>query len=222
MAVKALPVHQGFDESIVGALKFPIWKIAVLWNDVTFYMDHQVSALEDQLEHDFWDKPQNPISILHQTQRASRRLVIYRDQLKSMMTDFAHGVRGIPPEDLGIDMVDLQYKLDVLIRRADKVVQTLLASIAAGEGAKASSLNAIALWFAPLSLAISLVSIDGNSPFGGKKYWAMAAIAVPLLLAVIAIANTSDKLMDALSRHRKGRALIKLFKPEMHLRHGAT
>ena len=216
-AVKALPPDQNFDGSIIGALNASMSRIVDLWNAATFHMDHQISALEDQLEHDFWDKPQNPISILHQAQRASRRLTVYHDQLGSMRIDLAYGVGGTIPEDLAIDIKDAQDKLDLLIRRADKVVRALLASIAIGEGAKASSLTAIALWFAPLSLSISLVSIDGRSELGGKKYWIMASIAVPLLLLVIAVANTSDRLMDALGRRRRGRALIKLFKPELKL-----
>lgn len=219
-AVKALPIGQEFDESIIGALHASMSKIAALWNAVAFHMDHQVSALEDQLEHDFWDKPQNPISILYQTQRASRRLTVYRDQLRSMRTDFAYDNQGTLQEDLATDTRDIQDNLELLNHRADKVVQALLASIAIGEGAKASSLTAIALWFAPLSLSISLVSIDGNTKLGGKKYWIMAAIAVPLLLVVIAVANTSDRLMDALGSRRRGRALIKLFKPEMKLGRG--
>ena len=221
-AVKALPLNQRFDKSIICALHASTSKIVALWNDVAFYMDHQISALEDQLEHDFWDKPQNPISVLHQSQRASRRLTIYRDQLGSMRTDLTYSAQGVLPEDLAVDTTDVQDKLNVLICRADKVIQALLASIAIGESAKASSLTALALWFAPLSLSISLVSIDGNSEFGGKKYWIMASIAVPLLFLVIAVANTSDQLMDALGRRRRGRALIKLFKPDMILRrHGA-
>ena len=216
-AVKALPPDQNFDGSIIGALNASMSRIVDLWNAVTFHMDHQISALEDQLEHDFWDKPQKPISILHQAQRTSRWLTVYHDQLGSMRIDLAYGVGGTIPEDLAIDIKDAQDKLDLLIRRADKVVQSLLASIAIGEGAKASSLTAIALWFAPLSLSISLVSIDGSSKLGGKKYWIMACIAVPLLLLVIAVANTSDTLMDALGRRRRGRALIKLFKPELRL-----
>lgn len=221
-AVKALPLDQKFDGSIISALQASMWKIVALWNAVAFHMDHQVSALEDQLEHDFWDKPQNPVSILHQTQRASRRLKMYRGQLGSMRTDLVYEAGRAFPEDLITDAKDIEEKLEVLIQRADKAVQGLLASIAISEGVKASSLTAIALWFAPLSLSISLVSIDGSTKFGGKKYWIMASIAVPLVLLVMALANTSDRFMIALGKRRRGRALIKLFKPEMKLGNRGT
>ena len=211
-AVKALPPNQKFDKSIICALQASTSKITALWNEVAFYMELQISALEDQLERDFWDKPQNPISILHQTQRASRRLATYRDQQGSMRTELAYSAQGAPSRDLDIDMDDIQDKLDALIHRADKVIDGLLASIGLNEGAKATSLTAIALWFAPLSLAISLVSIDGSTELGGRKYWIMVCIAVPLLLVVIAVAKTSDWLMEALGIRRMGRALMKLFK----------
>ena len=182
-------------------------KITALWNAVAFHMDHQVSALEDQLEQDFWDKPENPVSILRQTQRTSRRLRTYRSQLGSMRTDLVFSAGGASPDDLVTDIKDVEDMLEVLVERADKAVQSLLASIAINEGVKASSLTAIALWFAPLSLSISLVSIDGSSEFGGKKYWIMASISVPLLLLVMALANTSDRFMSALGKRRRGRAL---------------
>lgn len=206
--MKALPPDQRFDASIVSALQASMSKIIALWNAVAFHMDHQVSALEDQLEHDFWDKPENPVSILRQTQRASRRLTTYRGQLGSMWTDLVYGVGKTFPEDLVTDAKDIEDTLEVLIQRADKAVQSLLASIAINEGVRASSLTAIALWFAPLSLSISFVSIDGSSKFGGKKYWIMASIAVPLLLLVMALANTSDRFMSALGKRRRGLALI--------------
>ena len=192
-------------------------------------MDLQISALEDQLEHDFWDKPQNPVSILHRLQRASRRLKTYHGQLGSMKKDLHSWTQSVSNqkvpaqkrsakkrkrEEVVSDILDSQEKIEVLLQRADKAIPALLASIAINESVKASSLTATALWFAPLSLSISLVSIDGNSRFGGKKYWIMVCIAVPLLLLVMAIANTSDKLMAALGKRRPGRALISLFKPE--------
>ena len=207
--------------------------LAKLWNEVAFYMDHQISALEDQVEHDFWDKPQNPVSILHRLQRASRRLTIYHDQLGSMKKDIDYRTESVSTskmpaekraarkcsrEELVSDILDSQEKIRVLLQRADKAIPALLASIAIKEGVKASSLTATALWFAPLSLSISLVSIDGSTRFGGKKYWIMVCIAVPLLLLVMAIANTSDKLMAALGKRRPGRALISLFKPETRFR----
>ena len=207
--------------------------IAKLWNEVAFYMDLQISALEDQVEHDFWDKPQNPVSILHRLQRASRRLTIYHGQLGSMEKDLDYRTESVSTskmpaekrtarkcsrEEMVSDILDSQEKIRVLLQRADKAVPALLASIAINEGVKASSLTATALWFAPLSLSISLVSIDGSSHFGGKKYWIMACIAVPLLLLVMAIANTSDMLMAALGKRRPGRALISLFKPETRFR----
>ena len=200
----------------------------MLWNQVAFQMDLQISALEDQLEHDFWDKPQNPVSILHRLQRASRRLTIYHVQLGSMKRDLDTRIGSVSRkkmpaekraakkrrrEEVVSDILDSQEKIEVLLQRADKAIPALLASIAINEGAKASSLTATALWFAPLSLSISLVSIDGSSRFGGYKYWIMACIAVPLLLLVMAIANTSDKLIAALGKRRPGRALISLFKP---------
>ena len=207
-AVKALPPNQNFDGSIVSALQASMSKIIALWNAVAFHMGHQVSALEDQLEQDFWDKPENPVSILRQTQRTSRRLRTYRSQLGSMRTDLVFSGGGASPDDLVTDIKDIEDMLEVLVERADKAVQSLLASIAINEGIKASSLTVIALWFAPLSLSISLVSIDGSSEFGGKKYWIMASTAVPLLLLVMALANTSDRFMSALGKRRRGRALI--------------
>ena len=188
-------------------------------------MDLQVSSLEDQLEHDFWDKPQNPVSILHRTQRAARRLTTY--QLVSLKADLGidpeNAPAGMPAaekrarEDLVVDIQDIQGRLQILIQRTDKAISALLASIAISEGVKASSLTAIALWFAPLSVSISLVSIDGDTRFGGPKYWIMVCIAVPLLLLVIAVANTSDSLMNELGKRRRGRALISLFKPDTRI-----
>ena len=187
-------------------------KIVGLWNAVAFHLDHQISSLEDQLEGDFWDGPQKPESILHETQRASRRLRMYRGQLGSMRTDLVYHAGTAFPEDLVSDVKDIEEKLETLIQRADKAEQGLLATIAINEAvnaskltAKASRLTAIALWFAPLSLSISLVSIDGDSKFGGKKYWIMALIAVPLLLLVMVlpVAKTSDMFMKALGKLRR-------------------
>ena len=213
---------QAFDTSITSALHGSISSIVRLWNEVAFHMDLQVSALEDQLEHDFWDKPQNPVSILHRSQRAARRLTQYHGQLRVLKTDLridpgkpSAGVAAdkmLAREDLVVDIQDIQDKLQVLIQRTDKAVSALLASIAIVEGVKASSLTAIALWFAPLSVSISLVTIDGNSKFGGPKYWIMICIAVPLLLLVIAVASNSDSQMNALGKRKRGRALISLFK----------
>ena len=185
---------------------------------MAFQLDLQVSALEDQLEHDFWDRPQNPVLILHKTQRLSRRITTYLGQLASMKSDMS--LKTIPDalEDAEVDVNDVSDKLNVLLQRTNKAIPALLASIAISEGAKASSLTAVALWFAPLSLAVSIVSIDGHSPFGGRKYWIIACIAIPLLLLVIAVANTSDRLMAALGRRQGGRALVSLFKPETHVR----
>lgn len=137
---------------------------------------------------------------------------MYHNQLGSMRTDLEYDAGNPFPEDLVTDIEDIEEKLEIVIRRADKAVQGLLASLAISASVKASSLTAIALWFAPLSLSISLVSIGGNSKFGGSKYWIMASIAVFLLLLVMALANTSDRFMSALGKRRKGRALIKLFK----------
>lgn len=180
-------------------------------------MDLQVSGLEDQLEHDFWDRPENPVSILHKTQRLSRRIATYQGQLGSMESDILFKNSKDAFEDVTTDVNDVRYKLTVLVQRTDKAIPALLASIAISEGAKASSLTAVALWFAPLSLAVSIVGIDGRSPFGGRKYWITACIAIPLLLLVIAVANTSERLMAALGKRRGGRALVSLFKPETHV-----
>lgn len=217
-AMKALPSSQEFNDSLVNNLQIPFSTIVDLWNTVAFQLDLQVSALEDQLEHDFWDKPQNPVSILHKTQRLSRRVMAYLGQLASMKSDFSFKTNRDALEDVEADVEDVKNKLTVLLQRTDKAIPALLASIAISEGAKASSLTAVALWFAPLSLAVSIVSIDGRSPFGGRKYWIIACIAIPLLLLVIAVANTSDRLMAALGRRRGGRALVSLFKPETHVR----
>lgn len=217
-AVKSLPPRQGFDASLINHFQTPFSTIISLWNAVAFHMDIQVSALEDQLEHDFWDKPQNPVSILHSTQRLSRRIMSYLGQLASMKSDMERKTNLNALEHIEIDIKDVEDKLRILLQRTDKAIPALLASIAISEGAKASSLTAVALWFAPLSLAVSIVGIDGRSPFGGPKYWIMACIAIPLLLLVIAVANTSEKLMSALGRRRGGRALVSLFKPETRVR----
>ncbi|MCJ1263080.1 hypothetical protein MMC22_002950 [Lobaria immixta] len=210
-AIKSLPPGQEFNASLINHFHTPFSRIIILWNTVAFHMDLQVSALEDQLEHDFWDKPQNPVSILHTTQRLSRRIMSYLGQLGSMKSDM-----GCRTNQNALE--DVEGKLKILLQRTDKAIPALLASIAISEGAKASSLTAVALWFAPLSLAVSIVGIDGRSPFGGRKYLIMACIAIPLLLLVIAVANTSDKLMGALGRRRGGRAIVSLFKPETRIR----
>lgn len=217
-AVKSLPSGHVLDGSLVNFLHPPFSRILILWNAVAFHMDLQVSALEDQLEHDFWDRPQNPVSILHSTQRLSRRIMSYLVQLGSMKSDMERKTHQNALEYLEIDIKDIEDKLKILLQRTDKAIPALLASIAISEGAKASSLTAVALWFAPLSLAVSIVGIDGHSPFGGRKYWITGCIAIPLLLLVIAVANTSDKLMGALGRRRGGRAIVSLFKPETRIR----
>lgn len=213
-AIQALPAGQSFDRSILNNLLSPLLSIVSSWNTVVFHMDHQISALEDQLEHDYWDTPQNPVSILHKAQRLSRRITAYLGQINSMESDIAWKKAGNALEAVEIDAKDVTTNLNVLLLRTDKAVPALLASIAISEGAKASSLTAIVLWFAPLSLAISIVSIDGHAPFGGRKFWIMACIAIPLLLLVIAVANTSDSFIALLGRRRGGRALLSLFKPE--------
>lgn len=213
-AIKAIPANQNFDQSFITNFEVPISGITNLWNTVAFHMDLQVSALEDQLEHDFWDRPQNPVSILHKTQRLSRRITAYLSQLRSMESDISFKTSQGAIEDIVTDVNDVKDKLVILLQRTDKAIPALLATIAISEGAKASSLTAVALWFAPLSLAVSIVGIDGRSPFGGRKYWITACIAVPLLFLVIAVANTSERLMAALGRRRGGRALVSLFKPE--------
>ena len=179
-------------------------------------MDIQISALEDQLEHDFWDKPQSPVRILHKAQRLSRRIMAYMAHITSLEADIARKTTENALEIAEMNTKDVKARLIVLSQRTDKAIPALLASIAITEGQKASSLTAIALWFAPLSLAISIVSIDGHSPFGGRKYWIMACIAIPLLLAVIAVANTSDNLIALLGRRRGGRAILSLFKAKTH------
>ena len=214
-----LPQRQVFDETIVKALDGLIEEIALLWNDVTFSADIQVSSLEDQLEHDFWDKPEDPVTILHDAQRLSRYLTRYCQQLRSIsknLTVYSGGEQ--PPEGMMINLSDIEAQLQTLIGRTERAVPALLASIAIKEGSKASSLTAVALWFAPLSLAISLVSIDGNSRLGGKKYWVWACIAIPMLLIVILVANSSDKLIDRLGNRMGGRALMSIFKPGTRVR----
>ena len=192
--------------------------ILALWNKVTFELELQVSLMEDQLEEDFWHKAQHPVSILHQTQRLSRWMTAYLSHLQDLKaaispTRFGNSV-PTSPNLLEMDIVFIENKLHGLMKRAEKAVQALLASIAINEGVKASSLTAVALWFAPLSLAVSIVSIDGNSKFGGRKYWIMVAIGVPLLIAVIAVANVSDRFLTILHRSRRGRLVMSLFNPK--------
>ncbi|KAL9610753.1 MAG: hypothetical protein Q9167_004572 [Letrouitia subvulpina] len=163
--------------------------------------------LEDQVEHDFWDKPRNPVDILHEAQRISRNLAHYRNQISFMENDLRHSKADDLLTDLAIDLEDVKSGFETLMKRTDKAVPALLASIAISEGSKASSLTAVALWFAPLSLSISIVSIDGNSRFGGQKFWIWACIAVPLLFVVISVAHLSDNFIERLGRRRGGRAL---------------
>ena len=214
-AIRMLPQRQGFDRTIVEALDGLIEEIALLWNDVTFSADIQVSALEDQLEHDFWDKPKDPVTILHEAQRLSRNLTRYCQQLRSIckhLTTNSGG--GQPPESMTINLNDIEARLQILIGRAQRAVPALLASIAINEGSKASSLTAIALLFAPLSLSVSLVSIDGNSTLGGKIYWVWACIAFPMLVIMILVANSWDRLINGLGKRKVGRALMSIFKSE--------
>ena len=186
-------------------------------------MDHHIGLLEDQLENDFWARPQNPVTILHKSQRLARRIITYQGQIHSLEYDLGSSgssssttttTSPTPLPNIATDTAHLTEQLIALRHRTDKAIPALQATIAIHEGAKASSLTAVALWFAPLSLAVSLVSIDGHSPFGGRKYAIMAAIAVPLLVLVIAVANTSDRFIAALGARRSGRALMALFKPE--------
>lgn len=216
-AIQAFPPEQPFDKSVIDCFEVPLLSIISLWNAVVFHMDIQISALEDQLEHDFWDKPQSPVLILHKAQRLSRRITAYMAHITALEADIGRMTTENALEIVDIDIKDVIARLTVLSQRTDKAIPALLASIAITEGAKASSLTAIALWFAPLSLAISIVSIDGHSPFGGRKYWIMACIAIPLLLVVIAVANTSDSLIALLGRRRGGRAILSLFKAKTHL-----
>ena len=216
-AIQAFPPGTKFDSSVINCFDGPLSSIISLWNTVIFHMDIQISSLEDQLEHDFWDKPQSPVLILHKAQRLSRRITAYMAHLTSLEADIGRKTTENALELVNMDTKDVKAKLTVLSQRTDKAIPALLASIAISEGAKASSLTAIAVWFAPLSLAISIVSIDGHTPFGGRKYWIMACIAIPLLLIVIAVANTSDSLIALLGRRRGGRAILSLFKAKPHL-----
>ncbi|KAL9100496.1 MAG: hypothetical protein Q9163_004135 [Psora crenata] len=216
-SIRRLPADQIFNETIVHALSGLIGEITALWNVVTFYADMQVSALEDQLEHDFWDKPRNPVTILHEAQRLSRNLTRYRGQVVSMEEDLAFSSAHDVPVAMTTDLDDIKSRLRTLIKRTDKAVPALLASIAINEGTKASSLTAVALWFAPLSLSVSIVSIDGDSKFGGRKFWIWACIGFPFLVMVILLANSSDRLINWLGKRRRGRALLAMFKPETHI-----
>ena len=137
--------------------------------------------------------------------------------INSLGSDIGRKTTANALEGVDIDTKDVKDRLSVLSTRTDKAIPALLTSIAITEGAKASSLTAIAVWFAPLSLAVSIVSIDGHAPFGGRKYWIMACIAIPLLLLVIAVANTSDSFIASLGRRRGGRALLAMFKAKTHL-----
>lgn len=220
-AIEALPVEESLEQMIIEIFTKSLTSVMAMWNAVVFNLDLQVSALEDQLEHDFWDKPQNTVSILHQTQRISRRLTTYCEQVIMAEKDLTIISAGKVCEHLDIDIKDVKERLNILIQRTDKAIPALLASIAIREGAKASSLTAVALWFAPLSLSVSIVSIDGNTRFGGRKYWIMGCIAVPLLFLMIAVANTSDRFMSWLGRFRRGRAFVSFIKSENHMRHGA-
>ena len=218
-AIRLLPPKQGFDETIVKALDGLIEEITLLWNDVTFSAEIEVSSLEDQLEHDFWDKPKDPVTILHEAQRLSRNLTRYCQQLRSVSKDVTiYSGSEQCPVGIAINLNDIEARLQTLIGRTERAIPALLASIAINEGSKASSLTAVALLFAPLSLSVSLVSIDGNSRLGGKQFWVWACIAFPLILTVILVANSSDRLGDYLSRRKGGRALMSFFKPGTRVR----
>lgn len=216
-SIERLSPAQGLDESIVPALSGVTREIACLWNNVIFYADIHVSAMEDQLEHDFWDKQRNPVEILHDAQRLSRNLTRYLGQITSMEEDLVFSSKGTVARSLTSRLKEVKAKLETLIKRTDRAVPALLASIAINEGGKMSSLTAVALWFAPLSMAISIVSIDGGSKFGGQKYWIWPCIAFPLLFVVILVANSSDRFITWLGRRRHGRALLSLFKPETRM-----
>lgn len=211
-AIEGLPPKQPFDKSIIDHFDDPLASIISLWNTVVFHLDIQLSALEDQLEHDFWDTPQSPVRILHKAQRLSRRITAYMTLITALEAEIKRKTADNALESIEIDTKDVKAMLAVLSQRTDKAIPALLASIAISEGAKASSLTAIALWFAPLSVAISIVSIDGSSTFGGRKYWIMVCIAIPLLLIVMAVVNTSDSLVALLARRRSGRAILSFFK----------
>ena len=206
------------DSTVVGITEGLCSDILSLWNSVLFHTDIQVSALEDQVEHDFWDKPRNPVDILHEAQRISRNLTRYANHVSSMENEVEQLKAGSLPPDLAMDVKDIKSKSATLLKRTNKAVPALLASIAIREGTKASSLTAVALWFAPLSLSVSIVSIDGDSRFGGTKYWIWACIAVPLLFLVISVARSSDNFIERLGKRRGGRALVSIFKPETRVR----
>lgn len=216
-AIQSFSPKQPLDRSVIDCFDGPLWSIIGLWNTVVFHMDIQISALEDQLEHDFWDKPQSPILILHKAQRLSRRITAYMAHINSLEADIGRKTSETALEVVDMDTKDVKARLNVLSQRIDKAIPALLGSIAISEGIKTSSLTAVALWFAPMSLAISVVSIDGHSSFGGRKYWIMACIAIPLLLLVVAVANTSDSLIALLGRRRGGRAILSMFKAKYHL-----
>ncbi|KAL8786127.1 MAG: hypothetical protein Q9195_008331, partial [Heterodermia aff. obscurata] len=133
-AIRRLPQRQVFDKTIVKALDGLIEEIAFLWNDVTFCADIQLSKLEDQLEHDFWARPEDPVKILHDTQRLSRNLTRYCQQLRSANRDLTIlSGRQQPPEGLTINLTDIEAWLQILIDRTQRVVPALLASIAINE-----------------------------------------------------------------------------------------
>ena len=220
-SVKCLPKSQPIDGSIIPLLSPVFSHILALWNKVIFELELQVGLMEDQLEEDFWDRAEHPVSILHKTQRLSRWMTAYLGHLKDMklaMSPSRFGGSGEMAPSLEVDVTFLEHRLHGLLKRAEKTVQALLASIAINEGVKASSLTAVALWFAPLSLAVSIVGVDGNTRFGGRKYWIMMAIGLPLLAVVIAFANVSDKFLAALHRTKRGRFVVALFNPKTAVR----
>lgn len=220
-SIRDLPNAQTPNGSIIPRLEPLFSHILALWNKVTFELELQVGLMEDQLEEDFWDKAQHPVSILHKTQRLSRWITAYLGHLQEMErvvspSRYGDALTQTPPL-LEMDIKCIESKLEGLLKRAEKAVQALLASIAINEGVKASSLTAVALWFAPLSLAVSIVSIDGRSQFGGRKYWIMVAIGIPLLTLVIAVANVSDKVLAILHRTHWGRLIMSLFNPKTRI-----
>ena len=202
-AVTVLPPGQEFDHTIVHALEKLTKQIVSLWGEAIFHAQRGVGILEEQLERNFNEKPQDPASILHEAQRLARRLTGYCNQVTSMQKSLTYSMRDERSTSVMVNLGDVKARLETLIKRTDNAVPALLGEISISEASKAASLTAIAVWFAPLSLSVSIVSIDGDSRFGGKKYWIWACIAVPLLLVAILVANAPDKLIRILRRKKR-------------------
>jgi len=183
--IEKIPTTAAQDWLFEDVILCPVQTILRLWASVAMEMDFQVSAMEDQLEHDHWDKPQKPERVLTTIQRLSRRLGAYTSQVESLKLELESKFQYTQSHFINKDVEDIHSSLVTLTKRAHRAVPALLAIMSMDEARKSSRLAMLVFLFAPLSLVATVLSIDGKSSMTGFKFWIFGMVGIPLVIVVL-------------------------------------